>query len=251
MRSGDTIIDSSPPALTSAKAPEASGRRELRECLLSGLLLRAYRTPKLGRHCVSLALRMEGGSFFSATLRRILRVYHGVQVGAYSYGECMIPGVFPGGVTVGRYVSVANGVRVLLRNHPYERLSMHPFFYNHALGVVTHDTIAQGALTIEDDVWIGERAIITPGCRRIGLGAVVGAGAVVTHDVADFTIVAGNPARPIRRRFDDATCDLIRASRWWQRPIEDCVACIEHMVRPLNGSASLHPLLSAPRTRQE
>ena len=251
MASDATVIETSLPAATAAKAPQAHSRPELRQCALSGLLFRAYRAPKLGRSCVSLALRLEGGSYFSATLRRILSVYYGVQVGAYSYGECLIPGAFPAGVTVGRYVSVAKDVRVLLRNHPYERLSMHPFFYNHGLGVVPHDTIEQGTLTIEHDVWIGERAIIAPGCRRIGLGAVVGAGAVVTHDVAEFTIVAGNPARPIRRRFDEATCDLIRNSRWWQRPIEDCVACVEYMVRPLDGSASLHPLLSAPRTHQE
>src|SRR4051794_9846381 len=95
----------------------------MRCCTLSPLLIRSYRVARFRRACERAALRLEGGDFFSATMRIILRRYHGVSVGPYSYGECMRPGAFPGGVTVGRYVSIANGVRVYLRNHPYERLS--------------------------------------------------------------------------------------------------------------------------------
>ena len=56
-------------------------------------------------------------------------------------------------------------------------------------------------LTICDDVWIGAHVIITGGCKIIGKGAVIGAGSVVTHDVPDYSIVAGNPAKVIRKRF--------------------------------------------------
>lgn len=55
-------------------------------------------------------------------------------------------------------------------------------------------------LVIEDDVWIGSRAIIAPGCKHIGAHSIIGVGAVVTHDVPDYAIVAGNPARLIRMR---------------------------------------------------
>lgn len=210
---------------------------------MSDALVRLYRHRRCRTTCERLALRWERGQYYSATLRRILAQYHGVYAGAYSYGSGLCPGAFPPGVVIGRYVSIAGDVRVFLRNHPLERLSLHPFFYNSALGFVAEDNIPSGALVIEADAWLGDRATITPGCHHIGLGAVVGAGAVVTKDVPDFAIVAGNPARLVRFRFAEATCALVRASRWWELPVQQCVQHLSAMVMPLGVSASHHPLL--------
>jgi serine acetyltransferase len=69
-------------------------------------------------------------------------------------------------------------------------------------------------VTIGHDVWIGHGAIVLAG-RSIGTGAVVAGGAVVTKDVAPYTIVAGNPARPIRRRFAEAVAERIERLAWW------------------------------------
>jgi hypothetical protein len=69
-------------------------------------------------------------------------------------------------------------------------------------------------VTIGHDVWIGHGAIILPG-RSIGTGAVVAGGAIVTKDVAPYTIVAGNPVRPIRPRFPAAIADGLMALGWW------------------------------------
>lgn len=221
----------------------------MRACALSGVLLRASGRRRLRGPSLYWAREWEGGDFFSWTAREIMRSRLGVDIGAYTYGECFTPDAFPPRTAIGRYVSVAPGVRAFSRNHPYDRLSMHPFFYNRHLGYVGSDTIESGSLEIGADAWLGERAIITPGCRRIGVGAVIGAGAVVTRDVPDFAIAAGNPARVIRMRFGDATREAILASRWWERSIDECAAHMPDMLRPVPGDPSAHPLLAGRAAR--
>ena len=224
---------------------------ELQKSMFSRLLVAAYRWRPLRSLSLRMALSLEGGQFYSATVRIILERYYKVRVGAYSYGEGLLPGVFPPGVTVGRYVSMAPGVRVFLRNHPVERLSLHPFFYNSQLGFVAQDTITSGVLEIGHDAWIGERVIITPGCSRIGLGAVIGAGAIVTKDVPDFGVVAGNPAKFLRFRFPPDMQDIIRNSKWWERSVKDCARHIACLTTPLDcRQLFVNPLLAdAARSR--
>lgn len=223
----------------------AGAASELRRCALAGALLLAAGRARLRRRCIAAAVRLEGGEFYSATARVIMARYAGVRIGAYSYGECFVPGSFPRGAVIGRYVSVAPGVRVFGRNHPMERLSMHPFFYNSRLGFVPEDTIGTAPLVVGHDAWIGERAIVTPGCRSIGIGAVIGAGAVVTKSVPDFGIVAGNPAGLVRHRFDEETRRRILDSRWWERSVEECVRHLPDMIVPVPDEPGRHPLLGA------
>jgi len=123
------------------------------------------------------------------------------------------------------------------------RLSMHPYFYNAQLGVVDRDNIPSGTLEIGHDSWIGDRVVIAPGCGKIGIGSVVGAGAVVTKNVPDFAVVAGNPAKLVRFRFDEATCELILSSRWWELPVEELIRELPAMVRDLPEDPCHHPLL--------
>ncbi|MGE3109785.1 MAG: antibiotic acetyltransferase [Phycisphaerales bacterium] len=223
-------------------APVTPGEGETRRSAMSGVLRAMSRSRRLLNRSVSLACRLEGGQMWSATAREILRARCGVVIGAYSYGECFVPYSFPAGVVVGRYVSIANGVRIFLRNHPMDRLSTHPFFFNSRLGVIGTDNVTNHGFEIGADAWIGENAIVTPGCRRVGIGAVVGAGAVVTKDVPDFAIVVGNPARVVRMRFDEVTCEAIRGSRWWEKTLSECRAVLPAMVGPV-GDWRAHPLL--------
>lgn len=163
----------------------------------------------------------------SATWRHILRDRHGVAIGRYSYGAILDPGVLPSGTVVGNYCSVGSGLIVRRRDHPLARPFLHPFFYNSALGLLDHDTIpaeAENPLAIGHDVWIGDRVTILGGCRVIGNGAVLAAGAVVTRDVAPYTVVAGTPARPLRLRFEPERIAEIETSRWWERDIASIIA---------------------------
>lgn len=215
---------------------------ELRQCWLGPLLFNLYRVRLARKYCVRLLLRFEGGHYYSATLRQIFDKYHKVAVGAYSYGDCFTPGVLPPGSIVGRYVSIASELRVFARNHPMMWLSMHPFFYNAQLGIVQHDVIPVGTLCIGHDAWIGDRVAISPGCSRIGIGAVVGTASVVTRNVPDFAVVAGNPARLIRFRFPEDIRNAIIRSQWWNLPVGDCARHLPEMTKPVENASS-HPLL--------
>jgi acetyltransferase-like isoleucine patch superfamily enzyme len=144
--------------------------------------------------------------------------YEGVLLGEFSRGSGITPGLFLRGTRIGNFSSFAQGLQVLRRNHPSNRFSQHPVFFNHILGVVGSDTIASAsdnALTIGSDVWIGMNVTLCPGCRHIGDGAIIGAGSVVTHDVPAYTILGGNPARPIRSRFTPEVEAVVVASEWW------------------------------------
>ncbi|TPN76148.1 CatB-related O-acetyltransferase [Mesorhizobium sp. CU2] len=117
---------------------------------------------------------------------------------------------------IGAFCSIAKEVVFLCcANHPTSFVSTFPFKV-----VMTKeepdgaDLLKAGPLEIGNDVWIGRRAIIMPGVH-IGDGAVVGAGAIVTKDVAPYAIVAGNPARLIRYRFDPDQIESLLAIRWW------------------------------------
>ncbi|CAO4157372.1 LbetaH domain-containing protein [Methylorubrum extorquens] len=96
-----------------------------------------------------------------------------------------------------------------------DALSTHPFFYDRAFGVAANDRVKKTRLVIENGVWLSHNVITTPGCARIGRGAVVGAGAVVTTDIPPYAILAGAPAGIIRTRFDEATIAWIDSSCWW------------------------------------
>lgn len=151
----------------------------------------------------------------SERLRNIFRTRYNIDVGMQSYG-CFDQWRMTGPMKVGRYCSIAKTARTALNNHPTNALTTHPILYERRFGVIARDHQWSGEITISDDVWIGHHAVILPGCRNIGRGAVIGAGAIVTRDVHPYTIVAGNPAKVIRMRFDAELAEAIERSRWWE-----------------------------------
>jgi virginiamycin A acetyltransferase len=174
--------------------------------------------------------RLEGGEMRSASLRTTMLRHHGVEVGMHSYG-CFDPTRFSH-CKIGRYVSIGPGVRTFRRNHPTDRISLHPYFYNTQLGHTDAETLPPMRLEISDDVWIGANALLLPGCRRIGRGAVIGAGAVVTRDIPDFAIAAGNPARVIRNRFPADVQKLVQESGWWRMDRESLLTTLSVLQQP-------------------
>jgi acetyltransferase-like isoleucine patch superfamily enzyme len=197
--------------------------------LLSPFFIRLYRIRPLRPIILRAFLKLEGGQMFSVTLREILRCEFGITVGKYSYGGLLRPGILPAGTNIGNYCSFADGITVFRRNHPIERVSLHPFFFNHKAGVLQNDVLLcerDNPLTIGHDVWIGAHAIVLPKCKSIGNGAIVGAGAVVTRDVPAFAVVAGNPARNIGSRFPPEVQTTVCASGWWLRSLPEL---LEHL----------------------
>lgn len=204
---------------------------------VASLLARCYapRRPLRGR-LIEAILKLEGGEMRSRSLRTILWKHHGVWLGAHSYGAGARPGQFPPRTSIGRYVSMAPNVAVFRRDHPLRLTSTHPYFFNPALGEVSSYPDAAADLHISSDVWIGQNVVILAGCRTVGLGAVIAAGAVVTKSVPPFAIVAGNPARLLRYRFDDDVRERITASRWWERDLTEIRSAIGEFTKPVEGA---------------
>ncbi|GHX69653.1 CatB-related O-acetyltransferase [Vibrio cholerae] len=120
--------------------------------------------------------------------------------------------------SIGSFCSIANGVIIGGGMHPIDWVSTSPVFYQGRDSVAkkfsTHAREEVKQTTIGHDVWIGQNVLIKQGVT-IGTGSVIGMGSVVIKDVEPYTIVAGNPARFIRYRFDKEVIEGLLASLWW------------------------------------
>ena len=146
--------------------------------------------------------------------------YKHFEIGDYTYGKPNIQG-YDGRATfkIGRFCSIASNVTIFLGiEHRTDWITTYPFveFPECCKSGVNK---SKGDVTIGNDVWVGDGALILSGVS-IGNGAVIGARAVVTKDVKPYEIVAGNPARHIRFRFDEETIAGLTKIRWWDWPIE-------------------------------
>jgi len=152
--------------------------------------------------------------FSDVKLRAQFERDYGIRVGLYSYG-CFDRARIDPNTTIGRYCSFAPTAQVFNRNHGMNYIGTTPYFYNSSLGIVQKDAVEYETCEIGDDVWIGHNASILPSARKIGRGAVIAAGALVTRDVPPYAVVAGSPAKVVKFRFDDDTIKKIEESGWW------------------------------------
>jgi acetyltransferase-like isoleucine patch superfamily enzyme len=121
-------------------------------------------------------------------------------------------------VSVGAFCSISDNVVIGGSSHPMHFVSMSPVFLSHRDSVKgkfsNFDYLVLPKTVVGHDVWIGYGARICAGVH-IGHGAVVAMGSVVTKDVAPYTIVGGNPARVIQKRFDMRVSEGLLATQWW------------------------------------
>lgn len=136
-------------------------------------------------------------------------------IGAHSYINA--GGYARDHVFIGRYCSIGRRVSIAAGAHAMGGLSSSPALAGASSASQLASEFEIRPTVIESDVWIGDGVVIMPG-RRIGVGAVIAANAVVTRDVAAHEIVGGVPARRIGRRFDEETSAKIVQSRWWDMP---------------------------------
>lgn len=136
---------------------------------------------------------------------------------------------------IGRYCALATGVRFIMNgaNHQLSGLSTYPFsIFGNGWERVTpspEDLPYKGDTVVGNDVWIGYEALIMPGVH-IGDGAIIAAGSVVVSDVEPYTVVGGNPAKPIRRRFSQDIVDELLRIAWWDWGAELVTANLEAIV---------------------
>jgi phosphonate metabolism protein (transferase hexapeptide repeat family) len=139
------------------------------------------------------------------------------EIGDYTY---LMERVQLDYTTIGKFGNVAADVRLGPTNHPIDRPTAHHFTYRAGMYDMGADDEsifewrADQPVEVGHDVWLGHGAIVLPGVT-VGNGAVVAAGAVVSRDVPPYTVVAGVPAEPIRRRFSSEVAARIEETEWW------------------------------------
>lgn len=157
---------------------------------------------------------------FERHQQKFAKLYPQFQIGTCSYGVPMVRHWDKtSALKIGAYCSIAKNVRIFLGGyHRTDWITTYPFpdFFPEKRYIKNYYT-SRGDVVIGSDVWLCENCTILPGVK-IGHGAVIGAGAMVTKDVPAYAIVAGNPAKFIRYRFDQETINKLLEIAWWDWP---------------------------------
>ncbi|WP_432405445.1 CatB-related O-acetyltransferase [Wukongibacter sp. M2B1] len=125
---------------------------------------------------------------------------------------------------IGKFCSIASGASFLMagnQGHRQDWISTFPFYYfdEFKSGNPKEGLKFSGDTVVGNDVWIGTEAIIMPGVK-IGDGAIIGSRAIVTKDVEPYTVVVGNPARAVKKRFTEEEIEMLLEIQWWNWELE-------------------------------
>ncbi len=193
------------------------------------IAIRLYKktsNSKLRRWLEKRIAEWTGGFAYSEIIRKLYKEEHGLEIGYGTYGGVWIhSGLWWQNIKIGNYCSFAGNVDMYSMNHPMQYFSTSLCLYSPLYGeILTNRQIDmkhyQG-LEIGNDVWMGTNAVILPSCNKVGNGAIIGAGSIVTHDVPPYAIVAGNPAKILRYRFDEETIEKLETTQWWNLKLNE------------------------------
>ena len=180
------------------------------------LLKNILSLPKrLASHIALFCVLQEAVVDKTAAICAGVRFYRG-RIGKYSY---IGNNSFVSDTDIGSFTSISTNCYIGGTSHPTDWVSTSPVFHKWEnimkKNFARHEFEIFKRTTIGNDVWIGNRVMIKAGVK-ISDGAVVGMGSIVTKDIGPYEIWAGNPARLIRKRFDDETIDALEKMKWWE-----------------------------------
>lgn len=183
-------------------------------------------------------VKMPDGSAWPHTIFLKNFIEHpNIAIGDYTYfndfklpvddvRQLLVPYMHAGAtekLIIGKFVQIAHGVQIITSsaNHQMSGFSTFPFavFGEPWSSNYEANWPNKGDTVIGNDIWIGHQSLIMPAVT-IGDGAIIASGSVVTKDVAPYTIVGGNPAKIIRKRFDEETIATLLEIKWWDWPID-------------------------------
>lgn len=155
--------------------------------------------------------------------------YPHYAMGQNCYGVPKIKHAHPDArLSIGNYCSIASNVEIYLGgNHRIDWITTYPFphFFPEATHIKDYE-VTNGNVEIGSDVWLCQNSTILSGVK-IGHGAIIANGAIVTKDVAAYEIVGGNPAKHIRWRFDEETREILLKSAWWDWPEQELLEIVD------------------------
>lgn len=143
------------------------------------------------------------------------------SVGKYTYGYHQFFYEHVNLESIGSFCSIASNVCITGMNHPTNYITTNPIIYFKSRGFISEDNLSivdkekNKKVIIGNDVWIGTNVTLLPSIK-IGNGAIIAAGAVVTKDVPDYAIVAGVPAKIVKYRFSQEEIEILNNVKWWE-----------------------------------
>lgn len=179
------------------------------------LLRNILSLPKrLTSHIALFCILQEAVIDKTAAICSGVRFYRG-KIGKYSY---IGNNSFVSDTDIGNFTSISTDCYIGGTSHPTDWVSTSPVFHKWEnimkKNFARHEFEIFKRTTIGNDVWIGNRVMVKAGVK-IADGAVIGMGSIVTKDIGPYEIWAGNPARMIRKRFDDETIATLEEMKWW------------------------------------